>query len=153
MPVNIKKKGTKKTNTPSKGNNTKENNSVLPSDNKGGIHVGEGTLMLDGNPIGDIEELEMQINQPSANLSVEYSDGTVKNLNFEVKQASAYIGPTVNVGISLAFTKNTGNYENVKAQVSIHVPCAHEEIEDTYEFIKGWAEEKINEINQAEDED
>ena len=145
MAVNIKKKAKSTEKTETKG--------ILPADKEGNINVGEGTLLIDGNPIGDVEELQIELNKPSAHLSVEYPDGTVKNIDFEVKQASGYIGPTVNVGLSLAFTKNTGNYENVKAQVSIHIPCSHEEIEDTYSFVKEWAEEKINEIAEAENEE
>lgn len=113
----------------------------------------EATILVDGDPVQDGEELHMAIINPKAHLSVEYPDGTVKNLDFKVSKGSTYIGPVVNVGISLAFTHNSGNYSNTKCQVSIHVPCSHEEIEETYEFVKDWAEEKINELHEQECKD
>jgi len=104
----------------------------------------ETKLVVDGHEVSDGEVINMK--EPTGQVSLEYPDGTTKNIQIKLANASNYIGATVNVGISLGLTVNIGNYENVKAQVSIHIPCSHEEIEDTYEFAKEWADDKLEEL-------
>lgn len=50
-----------------------------------------------------------------------------------------------NVGLSIAHTKNLGNYESVKVQVSLHIPCTPsvEDINHTFEQIEKWCDEKM----------
>ena len=42
-------------------------------------------------------------------------------------------------------TVNLGNYESAKISVSLSVPCAKEDINETYEFATQWVSEKITE--------
>ena len=59
--------------------------------------------------------------------------------------------PTCNVGVSMSFTKNLGNYESLKVSVSLFAPCTPtaEDIEATYEQVKGGVDGKVSEV-QAE---
>ena len=51
-----------------------------------------------------------------------------------------------NVGFSLAVTKNLGNYENVKASVSLYMPCKEEDIDSTFTKVKSWVDDKVEEV-------
>jgi len=53
-----------------------------------------------------------------------------------------------NVGISLGYTKNLGNYESAKVQVSIHLPSLPEteSLNTAFAFAEKWANDKMEEI-------
>ena len=50
-----------------------------------------------------------------------------------------------NVGVAVGMTKNLGNYESVKVQISLHMPCApdSEVIDQTFAFIEEWVDKKM----------
>lgn len=54
--------------------------------------------------------------------------------------------PPCNVGFAAGFTKNLGDFNSVKVQVMLNVPCAHDEIEATFEFNRDWVDAKIDEL-------
>lgn len=61
--------------------------------------------------------------------------------------------PMANVGVSLAHTKNLGNYESVKVQVSLHIPCEDNEIDKSFEYVKDWVDTKIaNVVTEIEND-
>lgn len=60
--------------------------------------------------------------------------------------------PMCNVGISGGFTRNIGNYNSVKIQVSLHIPCAEDDIESTFDYIQDWVDEKMGSIWDEYDE-
>jgi len=149
MPVKIKKKSTatEEEEAPKKAKQkpvAKKTVAKKPETKDIAKQSKETKLLVDGDEVSDGEIFNMK--EPTGNVSLEYPDGTTKNIQIKLANASNYVGPTVNVGISLGLTVNIGNYENVKAQVSLHVPCSHEEIEDTYEFAKTWVDDKIEEL-------
>lgn len=97
---------------------------------------------------------DVEAKQAHANVSVEDStNGTVTETIEKVGEAKKYTEPTCNVGMSMGFTKNTGNYENVKVTVSLHVPCLHDEIEDSYEYAKTWVDDKLTAVREEMDEE
>lgn len=51
------------------------------------------------------------------------------------------------VGFSIGVTKNLGNFESLRIDVHIEVPCGTdlEDMEHAHEFIKGWAIAKLEE--------
>ncbi len=56
------------------------------------------------------------------------------------------VGTPANVGLSAAFTKNLGNYESIKMQVSLHMPCDPEKIEETFVEVKEWVDAKMSSL-------
>jgi hypothetical protein len=50
------------------------------------------------------------------------------------------------VGVDMSFTKNLGDYNSARVSVSISVPSEPADIEETFEFAKQWAEEKLSEM-------
>jgi len=77
----------------------------------------------------------------------QYSSGGTESISEKVAEVVSEQA-TCNVGVSMAFTKNLGNYESLKVSVSLFMPCipTPEEIEDTYEEVKGWVDGKISAI-------
>ena len=60
--------------------------------------------------------------------------------------------PMANVGISIAMTKNLGNYESLKVQVSIHMPTKTDlaSLDDAFLFCQTWADNKMAEVLKDE---
>lgn len=89
-----------------------------------------------------------------AEVKTQHPDGSVVEEKIpvagDIPQAEGIIDePSANVGVSVGLTKNLGNYESLKVTVSLYVPCKpeEEEIEATYEAVKGWVDGKISDIN------
>lgn len=83
-----------------------------------------------------------------AEVSVKHKDGSVEESEVEVGEERMFIDPPCNVGLSLGFTQpdKQNQYANTKVSVSLFVPCKHEEIEETFEFVQGWVDDKVAEI-------
>lgn len=47
------------------------------------------------------------------------------------------------VGVEMSYTHNLGNYQSARVQVSLKVPCVHAEIDDVYDYAKGWVETRL----------
>jgi hypothetical protein len=50
------------------------------------------------------------------------------------------------VGISLGATRNLGDYNSAKGQVTLTMPCNTTEINDTYDFVLEWVDSKLEAI-------
>ena len=51
--------------------------------------------------------------------------------------------PLANVGMSIKKTTNLGNFESVSVEVSLRVPCEVDEVDDAFEQVESWIEEKL----------
>lgn len=87
-----------------------------------------------------------------ATTIVEHKDGATT----EEKDTVAVVAseqPMANVGVTLAHTKNLGNYENIKVSVSLFYPCLPGEEDATFDKVMAWTdaklEQKIMEINAS----
>lgn len=83
-------------------------------------------------------------------VSKTHSDGSVQEEKIPVGEPEQFSGPTANVGFSFGMTKNLGNFNNLKYQVSLHIPClaTAEEIEQAYEEAKNWVDSKVAAIEE-----
>lgn len=54
--------------------------------------------------------------------------------------------PHSTVEVKLGFTKNLGNFESLRFDVGISVPCARGKEDKAYAFAYGWADEKLESI-------
>lgn len=79
----------------------------------------------------------------------QFKDGSVVETTEQVMEPEMFDQPTANVGLSVGVTRNLGNYESVRFTVSLFCPCrpTPEEIEHTFEEVRGWVDNKINQIN------
>ncbi len=84
---------------------------------------------------------------------VESAEGTVEitkgGLTEEKKEVvlppSIFLEEAANVGVTLSYTKNLGNYESMKIQISLHMPCYPKEIDQVAGFVGAWVDEKLQE--------
>ncbi len=64
----------------------------------------------------------------------------------KVGDIQEFEGTPANVGFTLADTKNLGNYESRKIQVSIHMPCKPEDVNTTLKFVTEWVNVKMTQV-------
>lgn len=87
-----------------------------------------------------------------ASVTKEFKDGTVvdETTNLSSVQSTS---PLATVYVSMSLTRNLGNFESVKVNVGVTLPCVAtpDEIETTYEEAKGWVDAKILGITQEVD--
>lgn len=63
--------------------------------------------------------------------------------------------PLANVGFRASMTKNLGNYESVRIEISVYMPCAarQKQIDKAYEYVKGYVEDRMEaELSELESE-
>jgi hypothetical protein len=56
------------------------------------------------------------------------------------------VAEAAQVGVEASMTKNLGNYESVRLQCSLVLPCAKDEIDDTFEFAQNWVNGKMEDM-------
>ena len=61
---------------------------------------------------------------------------------------SASYQSLAHVGIELSRTINLGNYESLKMQVSVQLPCDVSDIDKVYTQAKDWVDGKLTELNE-----
>ena len=61
-------------------------------------------------------------------------------------------GAPANVGLSIGYTRNLGDYESVKFQVSLHVPSSIDAIDETFAVIRDWCDDRLTEVVETYDE-
>lgn len=90
-----------------------------------------------------------ELKQAVATVTKQHKDGSSSETH-EVVKEQIFDGPAANVGVSIGLTRNLGNYESVKITVSLFMPCnpVEEEINSTYDEVKGWVDTRIEHINQ-----
>ena len=52
-----------------------------------------------------------------------------------------------NVGMSAGFTHGMPNYSNVKATVSLYLPCHIDDVDETFEKVNEWVTNKLDEVH------
>lgn len=83
--------------------------------------------------------------------STTYPDGSVAE-STEVLDEPVYTQPTCNAGMSIGVTRNVGNYESVKIQVSLHAPCYPQEVDEVFDGIEEKLDERLTSMLQKVDE-
>jgi len=82
-----------------------------------------------------------------------YQDGSSETTEEVVAEAVKVPNVHATVGLAIGMTKNLGDFNNIKFQVSLYLPCepTAEEIEGTYQAVKEWVDDKVNAINEEVD--
>ena len=101
----------------------------------------------DPNKIAKTKNEDIHLIEPAAEIHTEKKKAndppliTDEIVKFKTKEFS---GPHATVGFTLSCTKNLGNYESLKAQVSLHMPCEISELEVVNEFVQEWVDDKLD---------
>lgn len=72
--------------------------------------------------------------------------GTVKEDSEEREQieVSRFVTDTAFVTFACGVTRNMGNYESLRMEVRVTLPCYVEEIDEVYLKAKEWVDERLN---------
>lgn len=94
-----------------------------------------------------------ELKQVVGSVETQHPDGSTETTE-EILGEGVFTEQTAEITVSMGLTKNLGNYESLKFQVSIKMPCRMdaEDIEETYAQAKEWVDDKVNAINQEVDE-
>lgn len=78
-------------------------------------------------------------------VQVQHKNKAQKEKKIKVKE-QVVEGQMANVGVSLAYTKNMGNYESCKVTVSLFMPSKETEIDKTFESVKTWVDVQLGKV-------
>lgn len=70
--------------------------------------------------------------------------GTEQTKEYPVGEPKTFDKLPCVVGMSMGATRNLGNYQSARVDVTLLVPCEHSEVNDVADFVKGWVEERMN---------
>lgn len=82
-------------------------------------------------------------------VTIHHKDGSEVTTS-EVVEVPAVMTPNpALVEVAIGLTRNLGNFESIKINVGIRIPCEvdEDEINATYATAKEWVDTKINEFN------
>jgi hypothetical protein len=88
--------------------------------------------------------------QAVALISKKFKDGSEVDSQVPVGDLQTFTAPHATVGLSMAVTRNLGNYESVKMSVSLFMPCENNEtaMQETFDEVKGWVDTRVELLNQ-----
>lgn len=84
--------------------------------------------------------------QPEATIEIKHPDGSEETVTEKVGDPVLFTDPPCNVGYSFGFTESMGDYKSVRAQVTLHIPCTADEIDDVFELARTWVNERVEEV-------
>ena len=78
-----------------------------------------------------------------------HKDGSITEAKETVSLVEGQ-SPFANVGVRASRTFNLGDYNSVRVEVSLYMPCevSTEHINTAYEFAKEWVDEKMNVVSE-----
>lgn len=87
--------------------------------------------------------------EATAVVTKQHPDGTEEQEPVSLGQVTTTKQPAL-VHIDFGMTKNLGNYESLKFNVGITIPCepTAEDIDATYHEARAWVDDKVNSINE-----
>lgn len=109
----------------------------------------------EGEQFGTVEEeVVLEAKQAVASVNKKFKDGTETDEQVPVGEVKAFKAPHATVGLTMAVTRNLGNYESVKMSVSLYMPCENNEqaMQETFDEVKGWVDTRVELLNQEVNE-
>lgn len=104
-----------------------------------------------------MEKDQEQIEGKKGTLSVTVKRtqvGTVKEDSEEREQieVSRFVTDPAYVTVAVGVTKNLGNYESLRMEVRVSLPCYIEEVDETYFTAKEWVDTRMDrELSELKD--
>ena len=88
----------------------------------------------------------------SVNRAFVKTGKTEKNEVLEEKMmVHEFASSPAEVGFSLGMTMNIGDFESVRLDISVKMPCYVEEVDDAYVYVQKWAEDRLKTERDAVD--
>ncbi len=89
---------------------------------------------------------KVTVHETGGDVVITHPDNTIEEKHINVKEPEGYAGPVCNVGFKMGMTKNLGNYESVRIDVSLYLPCYTSEIETVFEYAREWVDDRMDEV-------
>jgi hypothetical protein len=96
---------------------------------------------------------DMQIKQGVATTTIKHPTGVEETKEEPVGEPQGFVGPTCNVGMKVGHTRNLGNYESLRVDITLNMPCYQDEIDLIVEFERKWLFEKMDETSNYIDQE
>lgn len=108
-----------------------------------------------------VKKTPKKVEAKSAKSTISKEEGGVSEITEEqVGDIRLFEEPPCNVGYSAGVTlpRPDDKYSNVKYTIMLNIPCAHDEINETFNFAEDWVDNNLNTIieefyEQFEDDD
>jgi hypothetical protein len=91
---------------------------------------------------------EVEKVQGKGTTAIEDKTGAVLESEENVGEPLISEMPMANVGLTLGYTKNLGNYESAKVSVSCHIPCEIPSMDSAFTVAEEWVNDKMEKIVQ-----
>lgn len=103
-------------------------------------------------PAPEVKEEVKHSTPVKATVTKQHPDGSEEQTQETLGEVKTVKHPAL-VYISMGMTKNLGDYNSMKFQVGITLPCeaTPDEVEATYAAGREWVDGKVNEINAEVD--
>ena len=99
--------------------------------------------------INYVKDEKVLIGNGKAEVEVHDKHGQIIESSEQLDDKVLFTEPPLNVGVSLGFTKNTGDYNSLRATVTVNMPCKLEDLDATYEKAKDWVDSKLEELSET----
>lgn len=99
------------------------------------------------------KEGELVLKEAKGSVTIQADNDLENTKPYPELSAQVFDGPNCNVGYKMGYTKNLGNYESMRIDITINVPANYDQLEDAFEFAKEWADEKMNAVVKEIDEE
>lgn len=98
---------------------------------------------------------KVQAKSGKASISKKNGDGSVENTEESVGEVQMFEDPPCNVGYSagIVLPMPDNQYSNVKYQVSLNIPCSHDEIDEAYDYAEEWVDTRVNKLVEEFEEE
>lgn len=92
--------------------------------------------------------LKIEKKQPVADVTVGKKGESEKVAQIPVGDAVLIDKPMANVGMKVGKTFNLGNYESLRVDISLYLPCEPDDqsVSDTFDLVNTWVDKKMGEI-------
>jgi hypothetical protein len=104
----------------------------------------------DGSGIDEEPSAKYNSSQPTASIIHKHKDGSETETQETVGGLKKFSSQPSVVTLSMAVTRNLGNFESVKMMVSLSMPCENSDIarEEAFNEVKGWVDNRVEMLNQ-----
>lgn len=75
--------------------------------------------------------------------SITHPGGQVEETKEKI-DGGVFVAPHASVGFKFGYTKNLGNYESLRIEVSCYMPCSTREdkLDEMFTFVQEWCDQK-----------
>jgi predicted RNA-binding protein YlqC (UPF0109 family) len=89
------------------------------------------------------EETPLEIETREKIIEVRKTAFGKEEVSNERVRIRPFVSNPANISVKAGITINLGNYESGRVDVMLSMPCYPEEVDTTYEDVKGWVDSRV----------